>query len=87
VNRLTALAALILVALAGAALPARADPASSTAPPPVKASSFAPHHTGKRAYGTPIEPQILHLHKRKPVTHRSAPPATESPSHSAAPQP
>jgi hypothetical protein len=87
VNRLTALAIPILVALAGAADGARADPASSTAPAPAKAASFAPHHTGRRVYGAPIEPQILHARKRKPVTHRTAPAASHSPSHRAAPQP
>jgi hypothetical protein len=86
VNRLPVLWVLIALGLTGAAVPARADP--SDAKPPPKASSFAPHHTGGRVYGSPIEPQILHSRKRKPVTHRSSPPPSASPSHAAAaPQP
>jgi hypothetical protein len=77
----------MLVALAGAAAPARADPASFPAPRPAKAVSFAPHHTGRRVYGAPIEPQILHSRKRKPAAHHSARHASDSPSHTAAPQP
>ncbi|MGB6604985.1 MAG: hypothetical protein WBE65_11910 [Steroidobacteraceae bacterium] len=80
---MTALLGLFLIGLAGAAAPVRADPARTTPPP--KASSLAPHHTGRRVYGSPIEPQILHSRKRKPVTHRTAPAASGS--HTAAPQP
>jgi hypothetical protein len=74
----------ILVALPGAMAPAHADPPAGT-PPAAPASSFAPHHTAKRAFGSPIEPKILRSRKRKPVTHRTAPAASRS--HTTARQP
>jgi hypothetical protein len=84
VNRLAALVVVILVPLPGAMAPARADPPAAT-PPATPASSFAPHHTAKRAFGSPIEPQILHSRKRKPAAHRTAPAASRS--HTTARQP
>jgi hypothetical protein len=77
---------LFLVGLAGASAGARADPPGGQQSPP-KASSFAPHHSGKRVYGSPIGPQILHSRKRKPAAHQAASPASASRSHAAAPQP
>jgi hypothetical protein len=86
VNRFGLLLILIALALCGAAAPVHADPPDAQAPP--KANSFAPRSAGNRVYGSPIEPQILHPHKRKPVRHRSASPASATPSHAAAaPQP
>lgn len=85
------LVVLVLIGLAGVMAGARADPPGAqppgAKPPHPKASSFAPHHTAKRAYGSPIEPQILHSRKRKPVTHRTASEPSASPTHAAAPQP
>ncbi|HLY53107.1 MAG TPA: hypothetical protein VKQ31_08870 [Steroidobacteraceae bacterium] len=40
---------------------------SKTAKP--KASSFAPHHGGKHAYGAPIQHPILH--KRHKTSHKT----------------
>ena len=83
-NRLALLVVVILLGLTGAAAPVRADPPSAKPP---KASSFAPHHTGRRVYGSPIEPTILHSRKHKPATRRAAPTASEPASHTAARQP
>jgi hypothetical protein len=61
--------ALTLLTVPGAAM-AGADP---TDPKPPKPSSFAPHPTAKRAFGTPVSKPILHKRtKRKP-------PATPAP--------
>jgi hypothetical protein len=85
VNRLGVLLILIALALCAAAAPVHADPPDAqAAPAPPKPNSFAPRPAGSRVYGSPIEPQILHAHKRKPVRHRSAAPASASPSHAAA---
>jgi hypothetical protein len=63
--------ALLTLAAGSATL---ADP--SDGKPKAKASSFAPHHTGSHAYGTPIAKPILH--KQKKHAHAaSAPAATE----------
>ncbi|MGO9802498.1 MAG: hypothetical protein ACLPTM_06910 [Steroidobacteraceae bacterium] len=74
-RRLALIAALLLAAAAAAAAtapPALADP---TTPPP-KPSSLAPHHTAKRSFGAPIQPQILH--KRHPKKPSHAEPALHS---------
>jgi hypothetical protein len=77
---------LIALGLGGAAVPARAD--SPDAPAPPKANSFAPRHGSGRTYGAPIQPQILHSHKRKPVAHHSSRAASASRVHAApVPQP
>jgi len=45
----------------------------STDPKPPKSSSFAPHPTTKRAFGTPVSKPILHKGKKR------TPPATPAP--------
>lgn len=60
-----------VLVLAGAATAAGADDSTKAKP---RASSFAPHHTKSRVYGTPIAKPILH--KRRKHTQRPAP-ATE----------
>jgi hypothetical protein len=58
------------LALAGAAVPAAAGAEPATAAPK-KPSALAPRHTGRRVYGAPIEPPILHRrHKR---SHQRSP--------------
>jgi len=53
--------ALTLLAAAGATAAGK----DSSKRPPAKASSFAPHRTAKRAFGTPIKPPILHKRQRQ----------------------
>jgi hypothetical protein len=36
---------------------------------PSKASSYAPHHTNRRVFGAPIQPQILHKPPAKKPGH------------------
>jgi hypothetical protein len=63
VSRWVAACALALLGVA-AGVAAPADPSGSKPKP--KASSFAPHHTGKHVYGTPIVKPILHKQKKRP---------------------
>lgn len=58
---------LSVLVLAGSAsvVAAGADPSK----PKSKPSSFAPHHSGKRVYGTPIQRPILH--KRSKASHKA----------------
>jgi len=63
--------ALLLAAAAAAAPPPAADGKT-----PPKPSSFAPHHTGKRSFGAPIQKQILH--KRQPKKPAKAAPTLRS---------
>jgi hypothetical protein len=61
-------AALVLAGTASA--PAGADDSKTTKP---KASSLAPHPTGRRVYGAPIQAPILHKrHKQGASTKASA---------------
>ncbi|HET7757228.1 MAG TPA: hypothetical protein VFK87_08230, partial [Steroidobacteraceae bacterium] len=52
-------------------VPAAAGTEPAAAPPP-KPSALAPRHTGRRTYGAPIEPPILH---RRHKQSRKRPPA------------
>jgi hypothetical protein len=85
VKLLAMLVVFAALGVAGAAAPVRADPPTTEAP--AKAISLAPHHTGQRVYGAPIQPPILHSRKRKPATHRGASSQSGSRSRAAAPQP
>ena len=53
-------ALLLAFAAPGSAL---ADP-SADGKPKAKASSFAPHHTRRHAYGAPVSKPILHKRKK-----------------------
>jgi hypothetical protein len=59
------LAAAVLVLAALAASGAAVAEGPTDARGKAKASSFAPHHTKRRAYGAPVSKPILHKPKKR----------------------
>jgi hypothetical protein len=60
-------ALLIALSVLGVAVIAAAPGhAQADSPPPPRPSSLAPHHTGGRSYGAPIQPRILNHVYRQP---------------------
>jgi hypothetical protein len=68
-----ALLALVACALTVLSVPEAMGGTDSTNPKAAKPSSFAPHPTAKRAFGTPVSKPILHKRKKR------APPAAPAP--------